>query len=153
MPKPHKWMGLALAATLLAAPALADGKDTGRPVKGPEPLTPHAQACTPELHGHEACRSHTVRRKVYRKASPTRTQRVVRRAVAPAPVYDFSGFSGGVGAGIDGGYYGGGGGFIVTGASPRFSGVLSSRAASLTFQQKSKRPMPGPKPGPCCAMR
>ena len=153
MPNPHKWSGLLIAATLLAAPAFADGKDTGRPVQGPEPLKPHAQTCVPELKGHDACPTHTVKRKVYRKRAPVRTQRVVRKAAAPVARYDFSGFNGGVGARVDGGYYGGNGAFIVTGSSPRYSGVLSSRAAAFTFRHKAPRPSPKPRPTPCCAMR
>lgn len=153
MPKPHTWTGLILAAALLAGPALADGKDTGQRVKGPEPLTPHARSCVPELHGHDACRTLTVKRKIHTTRAPARKQRVIRRAAAPAASYDFTGFDGGVGAGIDGGYYGGGGGFIVSGTGPRFSGVLNSRAAAFTFQHRSPHPAPRPKPNPCCAMR
>lgn len=48
-------------------------------------------------------------------------------------VIDIAGFGGGVGAGVDGGYYGGGGGFAYASASSSAS-AFSSAAASLTFR-------------------
>lgn len=80
---------------------------------------------------------HTV---MHRTAPPQRS--VQRRAVtttrrqAPAPAavrLDMASFSGGVGSGVTGGYYGGGGGvFISSGRS--YSGVLSHSASNFTFR-------------------
>lgn len=96
-------------------------------------------------HGHThgaATSSRTVTRTVTR-AAPTTTRTVTRRAPAPVRTVavpqqmtlDLGSFSGGVGSGVDGGpVYGGG--FVSLGSEPRFSGVLDSRAAGLTFQQR-----------------
>ena len=69
-------------------------------------------------------------------------------APAPsAPSFNLASFTGGVGAGLGGGYFGGGGGFIQTSRAP-FSGVLSSPAAALTFNRRVSRPTPQPHPQP-----
>ncbi len=69
-------------------------------------------------------------------------------APAPsAPSFNLASFTGGVGAGLGSGYFGGGGGFIQTSRAP-FSGVLSSPAAALTFNRRVSRPSPQPHPQP-----
>ncbi len=146
MPKSNKWAVMSLTFAILAAPALADGKDTGQPVAGPAPLKPHASTCAPELQGD----AHCAPQKVYRRQvqhAPRQVQRRVVQQVATAPSYDFSGFSGGVGAGVDGGYYGGGGGVIAFSSDRRFSGVLQNPASAFTFRRSSRfggksHPMP-----------
>ena len=50
---------------------------------------------------------------------------------------DINAFNGGVGSGVDGGYYGGGGGFAYASASSSAS-AMSSAAASLTFRGSFK---------------
>lgn len=66
-----------------------------------------------------------------RVATPTRV--TTRRAASTEVRLDTASFGGGVGNGVDGGYYGGGGGvFISSGRS--YSGVLSHSASSFTFR-------------------
>lgn len=121
---------LALVATLIAAPALADGRDRA-PVPPPTPLQPHAQhLCeTGQLAG-----GHCVQ--------PVETRRIIRRQVTQpavvhrttAPRYDFSGFNGGVGANVaTGGYHGGGGVVILTEGGARFSGVRHYSSPRYSF--------------------
>lgn len=86
----------------------------------------------------------TKRSVTHRTATPQRTvsRRAVttkRRVAAPAAPastavrLDVGSFSGGVGSGVSGGYYGGGGGvFISSGRS--YSGVMSHTASSFTFR-------------------
>jgi len=80
----------------------------------------------------------TKRSVTHRTAQPrsTVTRRAVstRRAVqAPSGVQlDMASFSGGVGAGVDGGFYGGGG--IVIAGSSSSSRVLSHSASRFTFR-------------------
>lgn len=99
-------------------------------------------------HNHGATSTRTVTR-----SAPTTTTRTVTRS-APAPVtrtvsapvrtvaapqqmtLDLGAFNGGVGSGVDGGgVYGGG--FVSLGSDKSFSGVLQSRAAAFTFQQRT----------------
>ena len=75
---------------------------------------------------------------------------------------DIGSFNGGVGAGINGGYYGGGG-FVAVGSSRSFSGVLDASASVFTFNREVKKrshpkpcnrgcgghPKPPPPPKPC----
>ena len=87
----------------------------------------------------------TKRTVTHRKAVPTRTVTTTRRTAPPTRVVtrqaqstevrlDTASFSGGVGNGVDGGFYGGGGAiFISSGRS--FSGVLSHRASHFTFRR------------------
>lgn len=98
-------------------------------------------------HSHGATSTRTVTR-----SAPTVTRTVTRSAPAPvrrtvsAPVrtvaapqqmtLDLGAFNGGVGSGVDGGgVYGGG--FVSLGSDKSFSGVLQSRAAAFTFQQRT----------------
>lgn len=79
----------------------------------------------------------TQRTVTHRKApSITReTTRTVRKTETSSEVrLDMASFSGGVGNGIEGGFYGGGGAVVITGGSS-FS-VLSHRASSFTFQHR-----------------
>jgi hypothetical protein len=91
------------------------------------------------------------------RSAPTHTRRVVstrsvpatttRRTVSstttrPAAVdtgvkLDIASFSGGVGNGVEGGFYGGGGAIFI-GGDKRFSGVLQSRASQFTFQNRRR---------------
>ena len=101
-------------------------------------------------HSHGATMTNTVhttvvpqQRQITRSA-PTVTRTVTRSAPAPvtrtvsAPqqmTLDLGAFNGGVGSGVDGGgVYGGG--FVSLGSDKSFSGVLQSRAAAFTFQQR-----------------
>lgn len=153
MPKPHIWTALILAGALIATPASGDGKDTGRPVAGPEPLVPQAERCPSELEGGQHCTRQEKTRRVYRKTVPKRTHRIVRRAAAPVTSHDFSGLTGGVGAGVGTGFHGGAGRIVILGDRARYSGVLQSRAAAFTFRRSGPTQRPHPRPGPCCGMR
>ncbi len=79
---------------------------------------------------------------VARRSSHTTTRRVAqptRRTVRDTGLtLDAGSFSGGVGNGVDGGFYGGGGA-IVLGGERRFSGVLSHSASAFTFRQRGTR--------------
>lgn len=81
-------------------------------------------------HSHGATSTRTVTR-----SAPA----PVRRTVVAAPqqmTLDLGAFNGGVGSGVDGGgVYGGG--FVSLGSDKSFSGVLQSRAAAFTFQQRT----------------
>ncbi|MCB9970664.1 MAG: hypothetical protein H6847_04095 [Hyphomonas sp.] len=137
-----KWnilTALALASALIAAPAGADGKPM-KPVRGPTPLKAQPFCASGKGYYDDQDRwvCPVVTRTVTRVVAPPPP--VVTRVVAPppAPAYDFSGFTGGVGASIGSGYYGGGGGFIVEDRT-RYSGVLQASASAFTFNQKVKR--------------
>lgn len=117
-------VGLA-AAALFAAPAMADGIP-GKPAPMPAEVdAPDEQAL---LGGQTA------------------PDAPVQLAEAPAPVVtpddgltlNLTGFSGGVGANIASGGYGGGRVLLVTGGDKRFSGVRSHRAAVFTFGGKRR---------------
>lgn len=82
-----------------------------------------------------------------------------RPPVAPRPPvqqasFDLSGFNGGVGAGVNGGYYGGGG-FVAVAPTRSFSGVLDSAASVFTFNRRVQNrnrpnnPKPRPPHNPC----
>ncbi|MAN72578.1 MAG: hypothetical protein CME84_00615 [Henriciella sp.] len=151
-----KVIGLLAAAAMMAAPALADGY-ANRPVnRGPAPLQAHAEPVPPEpgcyLVGPDtwSCpplpqtvETHTVRERVsaaaccYSRPAPRPVQ--VRYTPRPAPAprsvsIDTSGFDGGVGSGVTGGYYGGGGGGYVYVRSSASANAFASAAASLTFR-------------------
>lgn len=81
---------------------------------------------------------------------------VVTRPPVQQVSLDLGSFTGGVGAGVDGGYYGGNG-FIPLSAPRSFSGVLNASASAFTFNRsvknngggKGHRPKPRhPKPKP-----
>lgn len=140
MSKRYKIFAISLIAGLLAAPALADGK-ARTPIQGPTPLKPtvtqhceHGRLSNGHCyipHAHQP-KTTTVRRHVQ---APQRVHRQVVRQVA-APSYDFSGFTGGVGANVGLDYYGGGGGVIVVGSGKRFSGVRQHAASRVTFRHR-----------------
>ena len=84
----------------------------------------------------------TKRIVTHRKAPTTRTVtrthtrhpvRTVQRVETSAVQLDMGSFTGGVGAGVGGDFYGGGGAVIITG-SKRYSGVMSHSASSYTFR-------------------
>ena len=85
----------------------------------------------------------TTTRRTYTRTVPAttttrRTRSAARTRTVAAPsalTLDLASFSGGVGNGVDGGFYGGGG-TIVLGGERRFSGVLSHAASSFTFRQR-----------------
>lgn len=129
MTSPLRLACLALIAAMMAAPALADGRD-GTSIVTPTPLQPHAQnVCDLSGSPHAAC------------LAPVETRRVVRRFVqAPAvaqtvqPQHDFSSFNGGVGANVAmGGYFAGGNVIIVQDGGSRFSGVTAYSSARTSF--------------------
>lgn len=116
---------LLLGAVISAPAAMADGRDRV-PVAGPSPLTPHAAQPCPhgELTGG-AC--------IQPRVKPPKDQATVEkvvRVVEQAPVYDFSGFNGGVGVTIASGPFYAGGGTVIIRHGKRFSGVRGHRAFS-----------------------
>lgn len=86
----------------------------------------------------------------------TQTRPQPRPLPRPAPVqqasFDLSGFNGGVGTSIGGGFYGGGG-FVPLAPVRRFSGVTDASAAVFTFNREVQRRMrpnnPRPPHNPC----
>lgn len=99
----------------------------------------HAQQTHTHAHAH-----HGQVKRTYRTVSQpttTTTRRVVsqgQRTVARASglvLTDQAGFTGGVGTGIEGGFYGGGGGYVVSGSSGG-SYVLGHSASRFTFNQR-----------------
>ena len=96
----------------------------------------HAPVVTKRTVTH---RSAPVTRRTVQQ--PTRTVRTVKRSAQRATrssdvQLDLASFSGGVGSGVDGGFYGGGGGAVTIGSSRSFSGVLSHSASSFTFRSR-----------------
>ncbi len=115
-------------------------------------------------HSHDGAHQHshnttTASRTYTRRSAPSRTTRTYTRTAQPtvtrrstssttrrvaAPTrtvrtssdvtLDLASFSGGVGNGVDGGFYGGGG-TVFIGGGQRFSGVLSHGASSFTFRR------------------
>lgn len=126
-----KWMGLTVAACCFALPALADGRDQVR-VEGPAPLTPvechHVQAadgsCYVRRETTQITRRPTVTRTVTH--APSTVRRVVQAQAPTTQGFDFTGFNGGVGAGVTGGFVGGGGNVIIIRDGQQFSGVRSN---------------------------
>lgn len=84
----------------------------------------------------------TKRTVTHRTAPPTRTVthrpvktvRTVQTSTSSEVRLDMASFTGGVGAGVDGGFYGGGGGAIVISTGRSFSGVMSHSASRFTFR-------------------
>ena len=128
-----KWMGLVIAAFGVALPAIADGRDQAR-VEGPEPLMPAECHDRHSVLGDCDIRresSHIVRRpavtRIVTHAPPTTVRRVVQSSSATTQGIDFSGFNGGVDAGVSGGVIVSGGNVFITRVEgQRFSGVRSS---------------------------
>ena len=126
-----KCIGVAIAACCFALPALADGRDQAR-VEGPAPLMPvechlgHAadEACYVRREATQIIRRPAVTRVVTQL--PTTTHRVVQSSAATTQGFDFSGLNGGVGAGVSGGFVGGGNVIVIREEGQRFSGVRSS---------------------------
>lgn len=150
MPKRNIIATLMLTAALAAAPAFADGKPRKPGPAGPAPLKAQVVPVCETGTGYFD--------KDGRFVCPTVVTRTYTPAPAPAPVqisapaYDFSGFSGGVGANLGSGFYGGGGGFILEGGGSS-SRVLSHPAAAFTFNKRVQRtptPSPRPQPRPPC---
>lgn len=104
----------------------------------------------------------TKRTVTHRTATPTRTVTTTRRTAPPTRVttrraeitevrLDTASFSGGVGNGVDGGYYGGGGAiFISSGRS--YSGVLTHSASHFTFRSRGGKKWRGGGGGGCGCM-
>lgn len=157
--------GLALASTLMAAPAFAGGKHTVVN-KGPAPLK--ERFCTDGSKGYYDAQGRFIcpaKRTVtpVRRVTPTPTyvppRQVTRPAPAPVrtipapapePKFNLAGLTGGVGVGIGTGFVGGGNGLFIDNKR-RFSGALDAPAAALLFNQRAAavpaKPMP---PHPCC---
>ncbi|MDJ0922833.1 MAG: hypothetical protein QNI84_17025 [Henriciella sp.] len=139
----HRLIPLLAASALFSAPALADGTKGKTVNRGPNPLqakvlTPPRPGCRLTEDGqHWACPAPTAK-----PAHKTKTVRRVVKTAAPAPTrltLDTSGFNGGVGAGIDGGYfYGGGGTTIIFTGARRYSGVTQHAASRVSFRGGSK---------------
>lgn len=128
MLKRNRLVLLGTLAGLLTAPALADGRDR-IPVVGPTPLQPQPAVTCPDgaVFRDGACR---VTQTVIRRPAPQIVRRVVQAAPSPAASYDFSGFTGGVGANIATGPVGGGGGVIVIDGANRYSGWRQTYSGS-----------------------
>lgn len=112
---------------------------------------PASQPCAINPHNGKPCgevtrrvvKSHppvvTKRSVTHRTAHPQRTvthRSTVHRTAAPQSsdfTLDMASFSGGVGAGVDGGFYGGGGAVLIS-SGRSYSGVLSHSASSFTFR-------------------
>ena len=71
----------------------------------------------------------------HRTHAPIKTVRRVE--TSSAIQLDMGSFTGGVGAGVDGGFYGGGGAVVITSGSS-FSRVLSHQASSFTFRSSHR---------------
>lgn len=121
------------------------------------PLKAHkpAPAPTPAIHQPRATNKPccgTFTRTVVKEHPPVVTKRTVTHRSAPQQTVrhrtvttrktvhepaevrlDMASFSGGVGNGVDGGFYGGGGGAIILASGRSFSGVLSHGASAFTF--------------------
>ncbi|MCI4643292.1 MAG: hypothetical protein MRY64_00735 [Hyphomonadaceae bacterium] len=146
MLKRHKLALVAPLAALLAGPALADGRDRTPPV-GPTPLQPLPTITCPD--GTVTAGPCPVQQTVIRPPAP-QVHRVVQEA--PAPSYDFSSFTGGVGSAIATGPVGGGGGVIVIGSGGRYSGMRSSNGhSSLSYSSSSHSIRFGGGGGGACA--
>lgn len=142
---------LAISAAL-AVPAFADGVPGQKVNRGPEPVQPHAPAPSPDpmqqTRATPCCG--TTTRTVVKQHPPAVTKRTVTHRKAPTQPrtshrtvqassevrLDTASFTGGVGAGVSGGFYGGGGGVIVLTGGQRFSGVLSHGASAFTFSRR-----------------
>ncbi len=165
MPICNRFLAIAAVSALFAAPVFADGTPGKQVNRGPAPLQAHAMAppapgCVlvegntmwscpaPQAQFTRAPQTRlagppTVTRTVRRSAPTTTTRRVTRsrpvttrRVAATQQVtLDLASFSGGVGNGVDGGFYGGGGA-IFFGGGQRYSGVLQHGASAFTFQRR-----------------
>lgn len=160
MSKRNILASLAIASALFAAPAFADGKIT-RTVKGPTPLKAQPYCASGKGYYDDSGRficpviTRTPARTYTPAPARTYTPAPVRVAApAPAPKFDLSGMTGGVGSTVGSGFYGGGGGIVLSSARAPFSGVLSAPAAALTFNRRRVHrpapPMPMPMPGCGC---
>lgn len=140
------WAALAISAAL-AVPAFADGVPGQKVNRGPEPVQPDAPAPSPDpmqqTRATPCCG--TTTRTVVKQHPPVVTKRTVthrkprtshRTVQASSEVrLDTASFTGGVGAGVSGGFYGGGGVIVLTGRKS-FSGVLSHGASAFTFSRR-----------------
>lgn len=101
----------------------------------------HSHGAVP--HTTHSAPTHTRRVVSTRSVPATTTRRTVstsstsHQVVDTGVKLDVASFSGGVGNGVDGGFYGGGGAIFI-GGDKRFSGVLQSRASQFTFQNRSR---------------
>jgi len=165
MPICNKILAIAAMAALFSAPVFADGTPGQRINRGPAPLqahnlTPPEPGCVLVEGNAWSCpapRQTTRTIQTVRRSVPTTTRRTYTRTVpattttrrtrsatrtrtvaAPSALtLDLASFSGGVGNGVDGGFYGGGG-IVILGGDRRFSGVLSHAASSFTFRQRRR---------------
>ena len=117
---------------------------TPKPVQKVHKQAAHQPCCG--THTRTIVREHppviTKRIVTHRSAPVThrtvqQPNRTVQRATRSSDVHlDLASFSGGVGSGVDGGFYGSGGGAVIIGSSRSFSGVLSHAASSFTFRSR-----------------
>ena len=152
MPKRYRFALLAGALSLFAAPALADGYPD-RPVqRGPAPLTaqapsqPHPECeliggadwyCPPATRRYidESKTRHYVRRYTTGGKCCGTAPPPVRQVSAPQGLtIDVTGFNGGVGAGVNGGYYGGGGTVIAYARASSSARAFVSASAATRFR-------------------
>ncbi|MCF6329026.1 MAG: hypothetical protein L3J02_04420 [Henriciella sp.] len=165
MPIYNKILIFTAMLALFSAPVFADGTPGQRINHGPAPLQAHNMpppepgcvliegntwSCPVPKTRYTHAPSQTTRTtQTVRRSAPTTTRRTYTRTVpattttrrtrtvaAPSTLtLDLASFSGGVGNGVDGGFYGGGG-IIILGGDRRFSGVLSHAASAFTFRQR-----------------
>ncbi len=150
MPKRNIFATFVLAAAVAAAPAFADGKPRKPGPVGPTPLKAQP-VCANGTGYYDKDGRFVCPEVVTRTFVPAPAPATVPVQIA-APAYDFSGFTGGVGANVGSGFYGGGGGFILEGGGSS-SRVLSHPAAAFTFNKRIQRvraPAPRPQPRPPC---
>ncbi len=132
MPICNKTLILTATLALFTAPVFADGTPGQRINRGPAPLQAHNMA--PPEPGCVLIEGNTWSCPAPQRAVQQTTQ-TVRRSAPSTLTLDLASFSGGVGNGVDGGFYGGGG-IIILGGDRRFSGVLSHAASAFTFRQR-----------------
>lgn len=135
MSKRYTLAALTLATTLLAAPAFADGKEGTRVNNGPAPLK--ARLCSDGTEGFYDSEGRFVCKTVTR-TQVTRPKMVRASAPALAPTFNLTGLTGGVGANVGSGFYGGGGSIIIANTRGSYSGVLNSAASAFTFNRRTR---------------
>lgn len=157
----NKTLAALAFSAALTVPALADGTPGQKVNRGPEPVQPHqpksAPAPAPIKQTSSTSCCGTTTRRIVKEHPPVVTKRIVTHRQAPAQPtvtrrevttqrtvqtrsevrLDMASFTGGVGAGVSGGYYGGGGGAIIVTSGKRYSGVLNHGASAFTFTRRT----------------
>lgn len=153
-----------MVSAALAVPAFADGVPGQKVNRGPEPVQPHEPDPAPEptQQTNAALCCGTTTRTVVKQHPPVVTKRTVVHRAQPQTVttqrtveassdirLDMASFTGGVGNGVTGGFYGGGRGVVLLTGGKRYSGVLSHNASAFTFSRRMTGGHAGHKGGGC----